>query len=127
MKPTKQLSAMTLPLAFAAACADEAGHLGEEAASLAITSATFVETAGVPDEHGRVATARLATWTPGRQLLLSRGPILRGMCTVDATGHLAGDDIVALGLDPSRSTRKTKAPRRDTGRFRFGESAAAMR
>jgi hypothetical protein len=86
MKLSRQTSAATLLLVFAAACTDEAGRLGEETASLVIANATFVETAGVPLEHCRVATARLATWTAGRQPLIFRGSLLRGMCTVDASG-----------------------------------------
>ena len=75
--------------------------LGQGAAALERTGVTITEDANLPAEHCQVGVdaSGAPAWPAGRQVLLYRGAVLRGMCTVDAATHPSGVTAIRAHRD----------------------------
>lgn len=89
------ISDSMLLISGATACFEVASTSGVGVDGEALSAAvTMVENAAVGAEHCRVHTSRLSSgvddpgkWRAATQVLILRGAVLRGMCTVDSVGH----------------------------------------
>jgi len=83
---------MTAGLLAVAGCAAEPGA-GAASAALTAGAITFSANNAIADEHCRVHTSLSASWPAGHQVLIYRGTVLRGACTVEGGGTIAAGTI----------------------------------
>ncbi|KFA88355.1 hypothetical protein [Archangium violaceum] len=98
MKRSSRLLGTLAPLMMAAGCGPETiaesgpGSLGVTHRALVLDSQKFkVNTSISSAERCRVPQSRQADFPPDRQLLIHRGTVLRGLCTVESTASASGD------------------------------------
>lgn len=86
---------MSVGLLAITGCEDvaPADDVATAAAALTAFGMTFSANSGIADEHCRVHMSRAAQWPAGQQLLIYRGPTLRGVCTIDGGGAISPDTI----------------------------------